>query len=175
MTIYWGDGTSTASNPSGGSIQQVQTAVYTGTTSYSIGESDPNKGWPWFDVGALSVNITPSSTSNKILVSVYMCGDTSSSGSAIRMRINRSGTGIQNSNDSWRPGAMAMTTNGHEHKVLSIMNYVDSPSSTSQRNYKVQICVPGPPTTWYLNRTNNYTNSLAHARTYSWITVMETT
>ena len=87
MTIYFGDGTNqtTAGVTQGGKIIQVKQNTKTAAGSYSTGGS-------WVNIG-FSESITPSSSSNKILILWYIgkisCNDWSGA-----TRLLRGGTVI---------------------------------------------------------------------------------
>ena len=90
------------------------------------------------DITGLSVNITPSSTSSKILVLV----STNASNTVVRepmaMRLMRASTAIYVGNSGTQVSAKLRkeTTNATANIA---MNHLDSPSSTSSLTYKVQL------------------------------------
>lgn len=124
------DGTISASDLAtgvGGKVLQVVTNTRSTdftTTSTSFVDS------------GLSASITPSSTSNKILILVNLntCSTTSNSGDGAGMQILRGATSIFS--DSWfiyNSGTVGLQANAGS------FNYYDSPSTTSSTTYKVQV------------------------------------
>jgi hypothetical protein len=131
------------------------------------------------DVTGLSVNITPSSTSNKVLV-FYNVYTSSASGVtiAISVILDRSGTDIaigdavSNHSRVTTYGGSLQATDGGAVSIHT-MNYLDSPSSTSALTYKIKLGGFNS-TTVYVNRTGR-DNDLASydGRFVSTITAME--
>ena len=99
----------------------------------------------------LSVNITPSSTSNKIFVIASTCISNSSNESYCTATLYRDSTNLGNSNlgmgTVW--GSASSKPN-----VPHTMQYLDSPSSTSQITYEVYFRAVGSGTV-YLNGLDN--------------------
>jgi hypothetical protein len=157
-----------------GSIIQVVQSVKTDTYATSFGAV-------WGDLPGLSVNITPRSSSNKILVllDIKFIGDTDASVS--RIRIVRNSTeiyiGDAASNRPRSSGAQNYNTNagsGGYNVLASGGVYLDSPATTSQVTYKVQGGGDGNSTIFYLNRTESDRDTGYYdTRTASSITAME--
>lgn len=157
-----------------GSIIQVVQSVKTDTYATSFGAV-------WGDLPGLSVNITPRSSSNKILVllDIKFIGDTDASVS--RIRIVRNSTeiyiGDAASNRPRSSGAQNYITNagsGGYNVLASGGVYLDSPATTSQITYKVQGGGDSNSTIFYLNRTeSDRDTSYYDTRTASSITAME--
>ena len=149
----------------GGKILQVVQTVKTDTFTTT------NQGF--IDITGLSVTITPSSTSSKILV---LCdlkyGIDSAQGAAPRLlRVGAPSPLYVGNTAGSRPGAL-----GQEITATTLQTsggvYLDSPASTSALTYKLQILTTGG--TCYVNRTNADRNtSLYDVRTASSITVLE--
>ena len=118
------------------------------------------------DITGLSVNITPSSTSNKILCFYNVCiGNSSTSNDALRLM--RDSTSIfENSGTSLVATNFAGYNSSGEAKTENII-FLDSPNTTSQITYKVQWT--RQTGTLYLNRRGSDT---AHGAPSS-ICVME--
>ena len=150
--------------PTGSVLQVVQT-VKTDTFSSATQNA-------WVDVTGLSVSITPSSSSNKILV----IGNINyAAGSNVYYRIVRGSTEIcvgdtAGSRISATGSSGYNSTDGNVGKTGAI-NYLDSPSTTSSTTYKVQVYGfnIGP----YVNRVVTDTDSAVSARGASTIIVME--
>ena len=123
-----GTGTFTSSlpAPAGAIVQMVQATDGTNLSSSSTS---------YVDTG-LTASITPSSTSNKVLVLVSM-GDfgadaAGSAGAAHKLLRDSTDLIIHSSN-----GAHGMT--GYIYTAGTSFSYLDSPSSTSSLTYKVQF------------------------------------
>ena len=123
----------------GGKILQVQSTIK--TTAFSSSSTS------FTDITGLSVSITPSSTSNKILIfcSFMASGDTWSSGTGVLFNLVRGSTNISQSTgasqtnatagfNSWADGEG--NTRGNFSSVA--INFLDSPSTTSATTYKIQ-------------------------------------
>ena len=148
-----------------GKIGQVVSA--TKTDNFSTTSGTP------VDITGLSVNITPSSTSSKILIiasgnfstqsrygraHVYLTGTTSQS-------VGDAGTGIESTN-CVSPRAV---DDGYTQDSFSI-NFLDSPASTSQQTYKLQLSQQAA-TTAYINRPHTIDSN--GGNTISTITAIE--
>jgi hypothetical protein len=124
------------SGASGGIIQMVQTiktdAFATTSTSF-------------VDVG-LSASITPTSSSNKVLVRAVVCAGNGQSGSDNKIRVLRGSTVITTNDVFVRNASISET----ETYVIEIL---DSPSTTSATTYKVQGNVETNEI--FINRRNN--------------------
>ena len=124
------------SGASGGIIQMVQSIKTDtfATTSTSF-----------VDVG-LSASITPTSSSNKVLVRAVVCAGNGQSGSDNKIRVLRGSTVITTNNVFVRNASISET----ETYVIEIL---DSPSTTSATTYKVQGNVETNEI--FINRRNN--------------------
>jgi hypothetical protein len=169
-------GTGTITVPSGnvltqaGTILQVLQAVKTDTFTTS--------STSYVDVTGLSVSITPSSASNKILVMASLEGasNTATSGSIGAFVIVRDSTQIliaDSSGSRFRASATIGTRNTGADAITigQTKTFLDSPATTSSVTYKVQATVRGG--TFYLNRTETDGDSNLYVRSTSMITVME--
>ena len=112
------------------------------------------------DVTGLSVSITPSSTSNKILVlsSIVWGHDAVNSGG--HLKLLRDSTGLETYNLNF---SGSYTNN----RSMASFNYLDSPSSTSAQTYKIQVKADSG------NLGVNRSNTSSTDRGDSSITVME--
>jgi len=156
----------TTTNPKAGNIIQVVQTVKsdtTSTTSQTFG-----------DISGLSVNITPSSSSSKILfiADVAIGGDNNTTHS---FKLLRGSTDIYIA-DTASNRIRASGAFGHNYTYgysQVTKTFLDSPSSTSQQTYKVQWRV-GYAGTMYLNRSHqDRDNANFEARLVSSLTVME--
>lgn len=149
-------------------ILQVISATKSDTSSVT--------GYSWTDTG-LSVSITPSSSSNKILVLADMnIGGSDMYDVKLRLLRGTTALGLGNTAGS-RPRATRVVTtygsNGHYHQVPTNIIYLDSPSTTSATTYKIQFAAYGG-NIGYLNRSSTWQNTSQYDGTpASFITVME--
>ena len=149
----------------GGIVQMVQTVMTDGVTYTNTSFADiPSPG--------LSVSITPSSSSNKILV----IADIACSGANANynmFQLVRNSTDIYKGTDSktyigskiWYP----LADNNNDNATMGNINmvFIDSPATTSAATYKVQVRVTG--NTGSINRrSSNDDTSVASS-----LTVME--
>tara|TARA_R110002074_G_scaffold79086_1_gene178579 strand:+ start:71 stop:628 length:558 start_codon:yes stop_codon:yes gene_type:complete len=145
-----------------GSVLQVQSGILTAT--YSQTASD------WGDIG-LSVTITPSSTSSKILISLCVALGMSVTGVNVRLRLVRGSTMIGSSTDLANSGFSHKEQNqtGNNYtRFLESFTFLDSPSSTSAQTYKVQLYRSNTAGVSYINRGDT-----DQSRQQSHITVQE--
>jgi hypothetical protein len=149
-----------------GGVLQVVSATKTDTFSSSSA--------PWNDITGLSVSITPTSSSSKILVMYsLMSGETSGQFPMIRLVRNStaisvgdaSGARQQVSSNSWSSGSTAAS-------LMQSMNFLDSPATTSLTTYKLQTLATGGQTV-FVNRNVRDDNASYEPRAVSTITVME--
>ena len=156
--------TGTVSGAGGGKIGQVVQAVKTDTASTSSSFADTG----------LSASITPSSSSSKVLV-LCTLGGVSGANTSFKGKLVRGSTDIfVGDSASNRPQASAsgQTSNNYEIQQL-VMNFLDSPSTTSSTTYKAQFGSNGSVTV-YLNRTSRDNDGSAEdARSASSIILME--
>ena len=152
---------------SAGKILQVVQTFNTDSTSQS-----GNSSTTFYDISGMSVSITPSSSSNKVLV--MWTAQVASSGASGRgniIRLLRGSTEIGS-------GTGGSSTNGQVyHRTVQYnpetknMMYLDSPNTTSATTYKLQWSVEGSggsATTYYLNDNSGGSFGIT-----SHITVME--
>ena len=151
-----------------GNILQVIQAVKTDTATTTSENT-------FVDTG-LSVSITPSSASNKILVTAnlnFSAGDMQN----IAWRLVRGSTDIYlgdaASNRTRAAGAVRVSTNQDaEHQNVTSI-FLDSPNTTSATTYKVQWCRTYSTSTIYMNRASEDTDNDDRTRVPSSITVQE--
>ena len=176
MAIYFADGT-TQSSAAGGKILQVKTFQKTDSASYS-----PDSQLVFRDTG-MTMNITPSATTSKILVSFTLFGDFSGDASNHYLRIKRSITGGSttyitaadqgNRTGTLFIGAMGNSESSGDRPTISTMSdYLDSPSTTSAITYTIQHTSHGA-SSFYLNRSSDTDNQDAREDGISWITLKE--
>jgi len=165
-TINFGSGVTTGTGI--GKILQVVQAYKTDTTSISNTSG-------FTDVTGLSVNITPSSTSNKILIMVRINAGGGNDITHGHFRIERGGTSIGEAdaagNRTTGVGTIVNTLGLGQTLACSI-DYIDSPASSSQLTYNISVRTGSNPI--YINRSSRDNNGSAYdGRGTSSITVME--
>jgi len=130
----------------------------------------------WQDI-PLSVAITPSSTSSKILVQANIWIGVNNNGQyGTFVQVLRGSTQINMGNaESNRPRVMgAAYSDDHDYDIWNVTcNYLDSPNTTSATTYKAQFRSGWTNTYAYINRSGNDGDNAGGARTMSTITVME--
>ena len=125
----------------------------------------------FYQFGGLSASITPSSSSNKVLVIAHLSGYTQYDGG---IRINRSGTVVgSNTLASNRPRCIVEfpTTPRSNETSTNAFIYLDSPSTTSSRTYTIESLWNGY--TQYINRTGSHSDTNGDAVTASNLILME--
>ena len=151
-----------------GNILQVIQAVKTDTATTTSENT-------FVDTG-LSVSITPSSASNKILVTAnlnFSAGDMQN----IAWRLVRGSTdlymGDAASNRTRASGAVRVSTNQDAEHQNCTSVFLDSPNTTSATTYKVQWCRTYSTSTIYMNRASEDTDNDDRTRVPSSILVQE--
>ena len=157
-----------------GSILQVKNAIKTDTASSS--------GDTFVDISGLSISITPSSSSNKILFRGYVAMSTQLNGSGVlkifrdSTEIGKStadGTAANNSTGFCKVlNAGATTTSGRAQMWQVQFEVLDSPNTTSATTYKCQFAETHIGATIYVNRPYSGTAADQHGSISS-ITAME--
>ena len=153
---------------SGGKVGQVVSTTKSNT--FSVGTT-MNGSAGFTDVTGMSVTITPTSSSSKIMVwAISRVGAPNHA----NVRLVRGSTAIAvGDTDGIRTrtstGECYNLGNSYRSMDSSIM-YLDSPSTTSATTYKLQIATASPS---YFNRTVYDDNHLVGVRPASTITVME--
>ena len=137
-----------------GRIIQVVHVTKTDISSVSTGSSSTD-----YDVPGLTATITPSSTSNKILIDACL-NISMTAGYHFTAKILRGSTNIafgdngsQNSVIEGYAHTYNRATNGHYKIDQMILFHEDSPSTTSATTYKIQFNTHTAGTA-YINRTH---------------------
>ena len=149
-----------------GHVIQVKQSVKSDTQTTTASD--------FVDVTGLSVSITPSSTSSKILVysNVLCVGTQGAAGAWTRIVRDSTAIGVGDAAGSRiRAAAFGYAPDGGDTRQHATM-FLDSPSTTSAITYKTQFSANATHTA-YINRTQNENDSTAYARGISTITVME--
>lgn len=153
---------------SGQVVVQIQSVYKSDTFSTSV--VSPT----WADITGLSVNITPTNSSNKILVLASFQIQTSAATGSAFVQLVRNSTAISigdaaGSRTSASAGAnFAQVYNSAGNSIT----FLDSPATTSAVTYKLQMN-NGNVTTAYINRTGDDLNDVNRSRTPASIIVME--
>ena len=152
-------------NKTAGTVLQVVSTTKTDTFSMS--------STTFGDVTGLSVSITPTSSTSKILV-ISNLNWGSSANDINSARLLRDSTVISagNSASNRSPSFAGMRTASADNIETVSVTFLDSPATTSATTYKVQVRV-GSADTVYVNRTATDTDVSAFPRAVSSITVME--
>ena len=142
--------------PTGSVLQVVSTAK---TDVFSSSSTS------FTDVTGLSVAITPSSSSNKILVSVHFMSAATGANS-VRFNLVRGSTSIAQPAGS-TPSSLHLNTSGSTVGRMGSIVFLDSPSTTSEITYKLQGLTDG--NSFVINRRGDDANKTS----ISTITAME--
>ena len=161
----------TATGFGGGKVLQVVSSVKTDVASASV-----NRNSDWVGHG-LSVSITPSSASNKILIFGQVTVG-SSINDGISLSIFKAGSVLAGAigdagNQQKRQTAGAEID--YDFAVTTIpIHYLDTAGGTSSITYQPAFNISNSGSyTVYLNRTGSDSNDLAYVRTISVISAME--
>jgi len=141
-----------------GGVIQVKSSIKTDTATTT--------GTSFADISDLSVSITPTSTSNKILILLTL-GAVGNNTNAIIFNLVRGSTTLAQPDGGTNPGSINVFPSATSDVDNASLNFLDSPSTTSATTYKVQWRVDAG--TGYLNRHTGNTNY----NSVSTITVME--
>ena len=162
------NGAVTATKRGAGAILQVLQAVKTDTATTTSTNT-------FVDTG-LSISITPSSASNKILVTTnlsFSAGDRQN----IAWRLVRGSTdlylGDAASNRTRASGAVRVADHQDAEHQNCTSVFLDSPNTTSATTYKVMWCRTFSTSTIYMNRASEDTDNDDRTRCPSSIMVQE--
>ena len=165
-SLNWGSGVPV------GTVLQVKSKTKTDVFS----ETSSSAASP-VTITGLTVDITPSSTSNKILV-MYALDASGSITTTFHTFLFRDSTGICIGDAASSQPRATMAGIGHAVGTFSRFNiatqFLDSPSTTSQITYSIKIGANGSATA-YINRSqrDDPNSTINDARGTSTITVME--
>ena len=163
-----GNGTITGVTSGAGKILQVKQKVITEVISYAGSSGN------WSALTGFSESITPSSSSNKILVMVSVNFTSSNVAEHMAVRVKR-GTTILGGHTNYGSRSIGFTA----HQIAETGNnaefsggtFLDSPATTSATTYTVEGYAGSA--TLYLNRTYTDTNHNHDVRGISTLTLME--
>jgi hypothetical protein len=151
-----------------GGILQVVSTVKTDTFTTASGS--------YVDVTGLSVSITPTSASSKILVLFQINGSQEVGSGRASLKLLRGSTVI-NAGDV--AGSRTPALGGFSSIDQSVPStpvsgsFLDSPATTSSTTYKIQVAMNAGSGTAYINRTMQDADLADQIRMASTITVME--
>lgn len=156
----------------GGKVLQIVQTVKTDTFTQSSSNT-------WSDVTGLSVSITPSSSSNKVLV-IGKCSYSADSGFYPMIKLLRDSTDIFVGDTAGSRVRVTSASYSHSTDAAGTYygmsdftyNYLDSPATTSSTTYKIQLR-SGDGTSSYINRTAQNDDNQFRSRGASSIIVME--
>ena len=156
----------------GGKVLQVVSTTKTDTFTAALTNT-------FTDITGLSVNITPSSASNKILIT-SMVNFGSSTGYPPSLRLFRNSTHICLGTGSIGSRQFTTTsagggqdTNDQNRGMTNTISFLDSPNTTSATTYKIQGGILQISGTFSCNTSGSDDNQTYIVRTASTITVME--
>jgi hypothetical protein len=148
-------------------IIQIKQTVKTDTFSSSSSS--------FTDITGMSVSITPTLSTSKILVVVDARAGGNSTGTPTRYKLLRDSTDIYIGDaDGSRSRAFSMwsVADGAGYAVGQISTFfIDNPATTSAITYKIQMGTDGSIS--YINRDGTANNNSSYARMASSITVIE--
>jgi hypothetical protein len=166
-----------ASTKLSGSLGKVlQVLQITKTATQSFTGSGTNSPETWNDITDLSLAITPSSASNKVLVLGYVNGQ-GSNGSFVTAFRGATNLAVPDSPSGRQPafsgnfGAEGASRSNDTNITVSIM-YLDSPATTSSTTYKLSISIWDADTV-YINRSVSDGNNGSVGRGISNLILME--
>ena len=166
------DGFNGQSMPTG-SVIQVQSVTDT-SSSATLQQSTSGA---WEDLGSLSVNITLSETSSKVLVLAHTCLSEQSTDYGIWFRVLRDSTPLVGATSGSRTAISFGNSNSGSYfddKLVSAdFSYVDTPNSTSQVTYKIQAVNRYSPHQWAYNRSHDGANNASQGQGVSTLTLLE--
>ena len=165
------DGKVTFPNTSTGKVLQIVSTTKTDTASYS------NATQSYWNNTDFKVTITPSSASNKILITaVVMVGVDSQQ--SLYAQLRKDGTvlvqGDAGESNQGRGNYHHSYSTSAEAPMPVIISYLDTAGNTNQRYYNLAFShTSGLTRTMYLNRGSSNSNDYNKGRSTSTITAME--
>lgn len=152
--------------PKAGMVLNVASATKTDSQTFNTST--------YSDVTGLSVSITPSATSSKVLVTAHVACNAQNGTTQGFMRLVRGSTaiGVGDAAGSRVQATSPLPFVNAYSAVSSSFTFLDSPSTTSSTTYKIQVR-DEIGNAVYINRSQNDTDNYAGGRYISTITVME--
>ena len=154
-------------------ITALPAAIPTGkvlqTVSSTKSDTSSTSSTSYSDISGLSVSITPSSTSSKILVSYNFCAGTNAGYDECHVSLFRDSTDLKGGSSTGTSYMPIFSGNYPQYKMYNFaFEHLDNPSSTSSLTYKLRFNSQSGQTL--------YINTRGHGSgiwTNSSITVME--
>jgi hypothetical protein len=143
-----------------GAFRVLQVVSTTKTDTFSTASTS------MVDVTGLSVSITPSATSSKILMVFNAYGGNDNNNSIQSINFVRGSTAIGQSTGGATNATISMVNGDTNQSKFFSMHFIDSPATTSATTYKIQMSVSAG--TGYIGRRAATDN-----RSISSLTVME--
>lgn len=158
-----------------GSVLQVVQSTY---TTVSSGNNNTGNGLNDFGDSGLTVSITPTSATSKILVfgTLAACIQQYTYERVVNRLLRNSTVILAGAAAGNRPQTISATTRSSSYGIDNIsFSYLDSPATTSSTTYKMQIAAAGGGTlTWLVNASgSDGDNNAFSPRGISIITAME--
>lgn len=159
----------TTTSPKAGNVLQVVSNTLVASSSYSLSNT-------YSQVTGMNTSITPSSSSSKVLVRVYVnIGDNGDQAYGA-FRLTKNGTAITAAYGEVSGSRRQVTSSSGYSPANSAMEclfveYLDSPATTSSVTYGIQVTGFGGRT-FYVNQTGN-SDGNAGSATVSGVTLME--
>ena len=159
--------------PNGGVGKVLQTIMVEKTDTASHSATSTIQ-----DISGMTVNITPSATTSKILVNstINFCTAHGQYSFALYLMRDSTNLSIGDASGSYRTratfGGLTDSTNSYDLRPFTIL-YLDSPNTTSQITYKWRWNNPSHDTTLYLNRPYSFADAAYTVMTSSNIIVQE--
>ena len=157
----------------GGGIIQIKQAVKTDVSSTS--------SEAFSDLGSLSVNITPTNSTSKILIQWHGTYSSNSNRTG-HIRLQREFSGSSN-NDTLYVGDTGESSQPRVTNSMTVSNqyfaesftgtFLDSPSTTNEITYKLRFAAGDAGYTIYIGRMMDNNNEYSRSRQPASITVME--
>ena len=152
----------------------IQVVSTTKTDAFSV---SANNGY--HDVTGLSLAITPSSTSSKILMQVNISVTSDERYAGVRLRRGSTDIAFGDADGIRQQVTVGIASNQDEIHNIHVMrnssaSYLDSPNTTSATTYKVQVGnIHSGSAIVYVNRVPSSDNGNYNIRGVSTITLME--
>ena len=167
-TLQHPNGTTAATlNSSGFFVPKLNIVQTVKTDTFVVNPSSA-----WVDITGLSVAITPTLSTSKVLVQISIFGGGMTSVNFASFRLVRGSTVIYAGDSAGSRGsgfAGGISVDGSTH-VSTCGTFLDAASTTSATTYKIQVYSNGIV---YINRTKNDTDNANFLRGVSSLTVTE--
>lgn len=153
-----------------GKVLQVVSTTKTDTFEGANGDT-------WYTVTGLTASITPSSTSNKVLISGFISGSSQNTSDRRRLyvKIQRGGSDLSSAVGDASGNRLQIHSinysNGGADSVTIPFQFLDSPSSTSALSYSIQVRDDTDGVN--INKSASDSDNDTYFRSVSTITAME--